>query len=242
MRLIANNWKLPVRVSVGFHIVAFIFVGLLTQGMMEYHAPKEDLIEIDMSMVQPQRVRSETPKLSHKAHSPKEVIREAMKQASPSHTPQTTPAASTAPATEATSSAPVTAGGWLPAGGGSSTDVGEEVGSGYGEVGESGAVGGSDEGDDGGESEGDAIGRFLARVESRKEYPYMAMRRNLTGTVTVQVTIGVDGSLYGAEVVSSSGAKMLDEAGLKAVKNSCPFPHDVGRTICMNIPISFYLN
>lgn len=241
MRLIAKNWKLPVRVSVGFHIVAFIFVGLLTQGMMEYHAPKEDLIEIDMSMVQPQRVRSETPKLSHKAHSPKEVIREAMKQASPVHTPQTTPAASTAPATEATGAAPVTAGGWLPAGGGSS-ETGEEVGSGYGETGEAGAVGGSDEGDDGGESEGDAIGRFLARVESRKEYPYMAMRRNLTGTVTVQVTIGADGSLYGAEVVSSSGAKMLDEAGLKAVKNSCPFPHDVGRTICMNIPISFYLN
>lgn len=241
MRLIANNWKLPVRVSVGFHIVAFIFVGLLTQGMMEYHAPKEDLIEIDMSMVQPQRARSETPKLSHKAHSPKEVIREAMKQASPSHTPQTTPVASTAPATEATGSAPVTADGWLSAGGGSG-ETGEEVGSGYGETGEAGAVGGSDEGEDGGESEGDAIGRFLARVESRKEYPYMAMRRNLTGTVTVQVTIGVDGSLYGAEVISSSGAKMLDEAGLKAVKNSCPFPHDVGRTICMNIPISFYLN
>lgn len=241
MRLIANNWKLPVRVSVGFHVVAFIFVGLLTQGMMEYHAPKEDLIEIDMSMVQPQRARADTPKLAHKVHSPEESIKRAIKQVAPTSTPQSSPtsAPSSAPVSDAVSSAPTTSGGWLPAGGGSGEAVGEDVGGTYGEVGEVGSA----EGDaDGGESEGDAIGRFLARVESRKEYPYMAMRRNLTGTVTVQVTIGADGSLYGAEVVSSSGAKVLDEAGLKAVKNSCPFSHDVGRTLCMNIPISFYLN
>lgn len=239
MRLWADNWKLPIRASIGFHVVAFIFVGLLTQGMMEYHAPKEDLIEIDMSMVQPQRARAATPKLTHKAHSPEETIKQAMKQVSPAAVPQSTPSGSSAPS-EAVDSAPTTSGGWLPAGGGSGEVSDEAGGDSYGEVG--GAAIAAGEADGGGESEGDAIGRFLSRVESRKEYPYMAMRRNLTGTVTVQVTIGADGSLYGAEVVSSSGAKVLDEAGLKAVRSSCPFPHDVGRTLCMNIPISFYLN
>lgn len=230
--MIPEEWVLPIRISVGFHVVAVMFVGYLTYGMMEYHAPKEDLIEIDMSMVEPQRARAEVPQLPTKAPAPKaEPI-----QPKAASTPQAAPKA--APAQAAVSSVPTTADGWMKSSGTSSasssapstsgTVVGASTGVPSGE-----AVGG--------ETEGNAIGRFLARVESRKEYPFMAVRRNLTGVVTVGVAIDKNGNLIELYVVRSSGAKILDEAGLKAVQKSCPFPHDVGRMLRMNIPISFYL-
>ena len=215
-----------------------MFVGFLTHGMMEYHAPKEDLIEIDMSMVQPQRARADTPKLQAKA--PARPLIPAQPQA-PS-VPHSSSAAQSAPKAaalraETVSAAPAAADGWMaPAGGASSEAAVEEGGAGTDET----AV--AEVGETGGEGEGDAIGRFLSRVEERKEYPFMAVRRNLTGVVTVGVAIDADGNLLEAYVAKSSGANVLDEAGLKAVRNSCPFPHDVGRTLRMNIPISFYLH
>lgn len=232
--MIPEEWVLPIRISVGFHVVAVMFVGYLTYGMMEYHAPKEDLIEIDMSMVEPQRERSEVPQLPTKSPVPQS----APVQPKAASTPQAAPKA--APQQVAVSAVPTTADGWMKSSGTSSVSSSAPSTSGT-------AVGGASTGAPsgeavGGETEGNAIGRFLARVESRKEYPYMAVRRNLTGVVTVGVVIGADGNLQKASIVKSSGAKVLDDAGLKAVKKSCPFKHEVGRTLKMNIPISFNLH
>lgn len=207
-------------------MVIFMVVGFLTHGMMTYQAPKEKLIEIDMSMVEPQRARSVVPKLPTQA--PVQPIQS--KAVVSQEVPKTAPVESVSPM-------PSSDAGWLAPTGSAATDAVEADGGGdvdaaIAEVGDSG----------GGEGEGDAIGRFLARVEDRKEYPFMAVRRNLTGVVTVGVAIDTDGNLVESYIVQSSGAKILDEAGLKAVQKSCPFPHDVGRTLRMNIPISFYLN
>lgn len=230
--MISEEWILPIRISVGFHVVAVMFVGYLTYGMMEYHAPKEDLIEIDMSMVEPQRARAEVPRLPTKAPAPQP----APVQPKPISTPQAAPKAE--PAQAAVSNVPTTADGWMKSTGTASAPAAPAS---SGAVGTASTAAPSGEAV-GGETEGNAIGRFLARVESRKEYPFMAVRRNLTGVVTVSVVIDADGNLQKASVIKSSGAKVLDEAGLKAVKKSCPFKHEVGRTLKMNIPISFTLH
>ena len=83
--------------------------------------------------------------------------------------------------------------------------------------------------------------RFVARVEANKEYPYMAMRRSLEGSVTVSVTIAEDGALVSAGVASSSGVSDLDANALAAVRASCPFPHGAGRTITLDVPVQFFL-
>ncbi|MGL5514264.1 MAG: energy transducer TonB, partial [Sporomusa sp.] len=86
------------------------------------------------------------------------------------------------------------------------------------------------------------INAFLARVEKSKEYPYMARKRGQVGTVTVAVRLTAAGDLAGAHVVRSSGVATLDEAALKLVQRVCPFAHNAGRVIAMNIPITYNLN
>ena len=48
----------------------------------------------------------------------------------------------------------------------------------------------------------DVIAAFLARLEQRKEYPYIARKRGQTGTVTVQIRIAPDGALRESTVVA----------------------------------------
>jgi protein TonB len=85
------------------------------------------------------------------------------------------------------------------------------------------------------------INDFLSQVEKRKEYPYIARRRGQEGTVTVAVRLNAAGELTGAQVIRSSGVAALDEAALALVRRVCPFTHNAGRTIGMNIPIAYQL-
>lgn len=85
------------------------------------------------------------------------------------------------------------------------------------------------------------INAFLVQIEKRKEYPYIARRRNQEGTVTVTVRLTAAGELAGEQVIRSSGVPALDEAALALVRKACPFPHSAGRSIAMNIPISYRL-
>ncbi len=85
------------------------------------------------------------------------------------------------------------------------------------------------------------INDFLSQVEKRKEYPYIARRRGQEGTVTVAVRLNAAGELAGAQVVRSSGVVALDEAALALVRRVCPFIHNTGRAIGMNIPIAYQL-
>lgn len=85
------------------------------------------------------------------------------------------------------------------------------------------------------------INDFLSQVEKRKEYPYIARRRGQEGTVTVAVRLNAAGELAGVKVIRSSGVAALDEAALALVRRVCPFSHNAGRTIGMNIPIAYQL-
>jgi protein TonB len=87
----------------------------------------------------------------------------------------------------------------------------------------------------------DVIAAFLARLEQRKEYPYIARKRGQTGTVTVQIRIAPDGALRESTVVASSGVARLDEAALTLVRQSCPFRHETGEELRLTVPIVYDL-
>lgn len=86
-----------------------------------------------------------------------------------------------------------------------------------------------------------AVERFLLRVEDHKDYPYMAMKRNLEGRSVIAVELAADGSLNAAELLVSSGVASLDKAALKAIQNACPFVHGLGEPLAMNVPVSYKL-
>ena len=87
----------------------------------------------------------------------------------------------------------------------------------------------------------ESVAAFLARLEQRKEYPYMARKRGQTGTVTVRVRIAPDGGLREATIVASSGVAGLDEAAIELVGRSCPFRHETGEELRMTVPINYNL-
>jgi len=62
------------------------------------------------------------------------------------------------------------------------------------------------------------------RIESRKKYPIAAQKAEIEGRAGVRIVILKDGRLEKAEIVESSGYKILDAAALRSVENAEPFP------------------
>lgn len=62
------------------------------------------------------------------------------------------------------------------------------------------------------------------RIESRKNYPDSARKRQIEGRVEVGFSVAADGSVSGVEIVKTSRHPDLDRAALVAVKNAAPFP------------------
>jgi len=60
--------------------------------------------------------------------------------------------------------------------------------------------------------------QFIRRAAP--EYPQIAIDENIQGTVTVRVTIGPEGQVEEAVVVQSSGNSLLDNAAVKAARES----------------------
>jgi periplasmic protein TonB len=55
-------------------------------------------------------------------------------------------------------------------------------------------------------------------------YPTIAAKKNFSGTLTMDVGIKADGSIYSIRVSRSSGYPALDEAAKRIVRMSAPFP------------------
>ena len=66
--------------------------------------------------------------------------------------------------------------------------------------------------------------RLKQRVEQGWVYPSQAKKDKLFGNVSMVFTIRRDGHLLRVEVLRSSGATILDESAVRAVKNAAPFP------------------
>lgn len=67
---------------------------------------------------------------------------------------------------------------------------------------------------------------FETKVErtGNMNYPEVAMQKDFSSTLTMDVGIKADGSLYSIRINQSSGNPALDEAAKKIVRMSAPFP------------------
>jgi periplasmic protein TonB len=118
-------------------------------------------------------------------------------------------------------------------GGGSGTGSGRGVGPGQGR----------------GLGSGSALQGYLRTVrqilEKRKDYPWMARRRNMQGVVIVMFTIASGGQIESARVSRSSGHDLLDEGArntIKRVGRFPPFPAELNRRkLTIKIPLAFRL-
>ncbi|EAR56104.1 hypothetical TonB protein [Photobacterium sp. SKA34] len=85
----------------------------------------------------------------------------------------------------------------------------------------------------------------FATKPSPVKYPRLAKRRGIEGTVLVEVLIAKDGHQVKQKLIKSSGASVLDNAALKAIKKWRFSPHIVdGIAIAhrVQIPVRFKLD
>ena len=77
------------------------------------------------------------------------------------------------------------------------------------------------------------------------QYPESARRRGDTGTVVVRALIGADGRVDSVAIEQGSGSRVLDQAGLRAVKHARFNPYrenGITQAVYTLIPIAFTLN
>lgn len=140
-------------------------------------------------------------------------------------------------------------------GGGSGSGFGTGEGSGEGSGSGSGAGSGSGDGQGYGEGSGNGQGSgdsgaagtgsapfdsdgFWSAVNANKSYPPMAIKRGLTGTVTVTVVLDSSGNCVSASADSSG---LLAKAAVNAVYAACPYPNGTGSTVTVHVPVTFNL-
>ncbi len=142
-------------------------------------------------------------------------------------------------------------------GGGSGTGEGTGSGSGVGSGSGSGVGDGTGDGQGYGEGSGDGQGSgdsgaagtgtgafdsdgFWAAVNANKSYPAMAVKRGITGSVPVTVTLDGSGNCVGAS--AGGGPSILQNAAVKAVYAACPYSNATGQTVTINVTVNFNLN
>lgn len=146
------------------------------------------------------------------------------------------------PADTSGSTAAVSDGG---SGGGSGSGSGTGEGSGEGSGSGSGAGSGNGDGQGSGDSGAAGTGSapfdsdgFWSAVNANKSYPPMAIKRGLTGTVTVTVVLDSSGNCVSASADSSG---LLAKAAVNAVYAACPYPNGTGSTVTVHVPVTFNL-
>lgn len=268
MKLRSNIWRKAFSASFLFHITAILTVGAMAAGFhQEIQRPPEQFIDVNLAdtpeeIAEAKAQKSPLGKLRQMVDSVTKPSEEAQDSAAKSSSPAADNSAAPADKSEADDTGGMSSpDGILPSGtqgqgsksgaegnltpGSGSNDAApsEEANSGGGEAAESGGGNGGSGDEGGGQTESiDSLkARFASAVESNKQYPHFAVRMNQQGTVYVTVTLGADGSLLGASV-SGSVTGNLDKAALNAVYASTPFPHGVGSSVTMTVPVSFYLN
>jgi len=93
--------------------------------------------------------------------------------------------------------------------------------------------------------ESDYRSRLRAAILEQQSYPRQARRRRLKGTVVIEFRVDANGSTSELVVRTSSGAAVLDNAALQAVRDVGrfePFPSEVSDlSLLFVVPISFRL-
>jgi len=94
----------------------------------------------------------------------------------------------------------------------------------------------------------DEVGLYLAEVrrklQAHLDYPFAARRMKLGGIVHIRLQVATDGAVEerSMKVTTSSGAEILDEAGLVTIRRASPFPPPPGgRALVISVPVVFEL-
>jgi TonB family protein len=122
------------------------------------------------------------------------------------------------------------------------------VGTGGGAKGEGGAGGAALSSRGPGERNGAEYGAYLrlwrTRIHEGLSYPLAARRRNLTGTVHIEIAIEANGALSEVRVIESSSHPLLDDAAVESVRNLAPIPFPpelTPRPLRARLPVVFDL-
>lgn len=71
---------------------------------------------------------------------------------------------------------------------------------------------------------GSISGKDARNINPDPEYPVMAIRFAMEGTVIIEYIINENGDIDQCKIVKSSGHEMLDKSALRTVKNEWKFP------------------
>ena len=237
----------PVPLSCILHIIAILFLAMLGGSYIGTESPEiETVVELAPDIAEEQQVTPEArPEQvidnSFTAQIAQEVAENIVQKAAMADSTGNQALLSSDMAAVNGDGAVANGNGSSTAAYGGSSTSGSTDGENYSSTSNAGSQSAGSSGSAATESIGSIASRFASRVESNKEYPYMAMKRNQQGVVTVYATISAGGSLLDSGIAGSSGVSSLDKAALAAVRSSCPFEHEAGDTITITVPIHFYL-
>lgn len=79
------------------------------------------------------------------------------------------------------------------------------------------------------------------KIEALKQYPYLARRKGIEGTVMLFVEIDRLGNLINTKIIKSSGYEILDQSALMLIKKAFPIKHNFNRDLRVTIPITYKL-
>jgi periplasmic protein TonB len=83
------------------------------------------------------------------------------------------------------------------------------------------------------------------RVSRHREYPYLARRANLEGTVCLRVVVAASGGVVGVTPTCGGAHQPLVEAALASVSSAAPFPPlpaALGQRLTIDVPVVFALD
>jgi protein TonB len=66
--------------------------------------------------------------------------------------------------------------------------------------------------------------RIKQAINQKWEYPELAKRYGLQGTLLLEFVVGANGQIEQLRLVRSSGSQLLDDEALRAIKAAAPFP------------------
>ncbi len=248
-----QSWKRACTASVVVHCLAIGIFSVFLGGVLEQQKQTVYTIDLDMSSslssgsghaggggsafpepLKAEEVAAKTAAVQHETPSfPDPYASEVSRPATVSND-------SAAAAAERPRYGDGGSGGGTGGGEGSGSGTGTGSGQGYGEGSGSGQGSGNSGASGTGSSPFDVDG-FWAALNSNKQYPYMAVRRGIQGTVTLAIALDGDGNLMHVSVASSSGNSMLDEAAIQAAQASCPYPNASGQPVSINTTVVFRL-
>lgn len=122
-------------------------------------------------------------------------------------------------------------------GDGASSGSGEGMGNGVG----TGTGDGVGDGDNHGHGYVD-YAEYVGRLQASIVYPPQAIKRQQRGHVVYTVIFDAQGNVVSANLSSSSGHSILDKAAYRLIMNGGAITNTTGRSVTLDIPLTYDLN